>query len=98
MFLAMVTSLAELRKEIEVVSLEILRLCGERLKLARKIGEIKARKGLPIEIPNAEEALRKKMLEACQTFGVDDDFTVRLLDLLLLESKRAQNEMLKKES
>ncbi len=88
------TSLAELRNEIIEVTLEIIRLCGERLQLAKRIGEIKIRENLPIESPKVEEDLRSDVLSACQTYGMDRDFCLKLLKLLLEESKRVQRDLL----
>jgi len=88
------TSLAELRNEITRVTLEITRLCGERLQLAKKIGEIKARENLPIESPKFEEDLRTEVLSVCQTYGMERGFCLKLLDLLIDESKRVQRDLL----
>ena len=82
--------LAELRKEIAGVTVEVFRLCGERLRIARKIGEIKARMKLTVENLHVEEELRNEVLDVCRRDGVDTGFCVRLLDLLLEESKRVQ--------
>ncbi len=85
--------LAELRKEITRVTLEIFRLCGERLQLAKKISEAKARENMPIENLEVEEKLRREVLDVCRTHGVDAGFCLRLLELMLDESKRIQREL-----
>ncbi len=87
--------LAELRKGITGVTLEIFRLCGERLRIAEKIGEIKACRKLPVENLHVEEELRNKVLEVCRENSIDTGFCVKLLDLLLQESKRVQGEALR---
>jgi len=84
--------LAELRKDITRVTLEIFRLCGERLRIAEKIGEIKACRKLPVENLHAEEELRNKVLDVCRENSIDTGFCVKLLDLLLQESKKVQGE------
>ena len=86
--------LAELRKDITRVTLEIFHLCGERLRIAGEIGEIKARAKLPAENLHAEKELRNKVLDVCRENSIDLGFCVRLLDLLLQESKRVQREVL----
>ncbi len=83
-------SLRILREEIEKVTLEILELCGRRLFLARKIGEIKTEEGIPIEDLDVEERLKSKIVERCRHIGLDPKFGLRLLDILLDESKRIQ--------
>ena len=90
--------LAELRKEIARVTLEIFRFCGRRLRMARKIGEIKAQMKLPVENLHVEEELRNEVLGICRRDGVDTGFCVRLLDLLLEESKRVQTKSSDKDS
>jgi len=85
--------IAELRKEITRVTLEIFRLCGERLQLAKQIGEAKARENMPIESFKVEERLRREVLDVCRTHGMDTGFCLRLLESILDESKRIQREL-----
>jgi len=85
-------SLEELREEIRQVTVEIIRLAGERLSLAKKIGKLKREMGMPIEDPKAEEELRRLILEKCQAYSVDSRFGLKLLSLLIDESKRIQRE------
>jgi len=90
--------LEDLRKEMARITLEITRLCGERLLLARKIGEAKSKMSIPIEDLKIEQELRIQALEICQSYGMDENFCLRLLGLLLDESKRVQKETLKLKS
>jgi len=85
-------SLEKLREEIRQATVEIIRLAGERLSLAKKIGKLKREMGMPIEDMKAEEELRSLTLEKCQTYGVDHRFGLKLLSLLMDESKRVQRE------
>lgn len=48
-------SLDDHRREVDRIDREILRLLGERLRVARSIGEAKARSGSPIYAPQREE-------------------------------------------
>jgi len=82
--------LENLRDDISKITRDIIRLCGERFSLARKIGEIKAQRRLPIEDLGAEENLKREILEECRTSRVDKEFGLKLLNLLLDESKRIQ--------
>lgn len=86
--------LRALRDEMSRLTLEIIRLAGERLTLARKIGEIKAQNNLPIEDPAVENELKIKVIDLCQKYGIDINFSLRLLELLLEESKRIQREVM----
>lgn len=85
--------LENLRNEINKVTTEIIRLCRERFSLARKIAEIKAERGLPIEDSKVEENLKQKVLEKCRLSGVDAGFGLKLLNLLLDESKQVQRDL-----
>ncbi|NPB07703.1 MAG: prephenate dehydratase [Aquificae bacterium] len=58
--------LEELRREIDHIDEEILRLLNERAKLAKKIGEIKKEKGLPVHVPERERAIFEKLLKLNQ--------------------------------
>jgi chorismate mutase len=88
-------SLDELRKRIERVTLEILDLCGERLQLAKLIGEIKARERIPVENAEIEQKLKARVLEQCKKHGLDEKFGLKLLQLLLEESKQVQRDAIK---
>jgi len=86
-------NLDELREEIRKVTLEMLRLAGKRLSLAKRIGEIKRQKGLPMEDLEAEKDLKQFVLEKCRAYGIDDHFGLKLLNLLIDEAKRVQSEL-----
>lgn len=85
--------LTRLRAEIRAVTLDILRLFGKRQQLARRIGLQKALLGLPVENRRAEEDLRRLVSEECDRVGVRRSAGKSLLNLLLGESKRVQNEV-----
>ena len=88
-------NLNDLRKRVEAVTLEIFSLCGERAKMVRKIGGIKALRGIPVENMEVEQKLKAKVLEHCKEHGLDEDFCLTLLHVLLEESKRVQREAVK---
>lgn len=88
------SDLEELRERISRVTLEILHLCGKRFLLVRKVGEIKLRRNMPIENREVEEMLKRKVLEKCCTYGVDAQFGLQLLKLLIDESKRIQKSLI----
>ena len=76
------------------LTLEIIRLAGERLTLAKKIGEIKAQRNMPIEDPRVEQELREKVVELSKKLNMDVNFSLNLLNLLIEESKRVQREIM----
>jgi aspartate aminotransferase len=87
-----------LRKEIKKITIEIFKLIGKRMLLVREIGEKKRRKALSIEDLAVESRLRKSVLEKCEAYGVNPNFGVRILNLLIEEAKTVQNEMFEKYS
>jgi chorismate mutase len=89
-------SIGELRKRIERVTLEIINLCGERLQLAKQIGEIKTREGIAVENIKIEQKLKVRVLEQCKKHGIKEKFGLKLLQLLLEESKQVQRNTIKK--
>jgi len=86
--------LSGLRSEIMRLTLEIIRLAGERLTLAKKIGEIKAQRNMPIEDSRVEQELREKVAELSKKLNMDVNFSLNLLNLLIEESKRVQREIM----
>ncbi|MBS7656621.1 MAG: chorismate mutase [Candidatus Bathyarchaeia archaeon] len=89
------TEIEEIRKQLEKVTLEIFNLCEKRLQLSKKIGELKANAGMPIENAQVEQSLKNKVLEKCRKQGLDENFSLNLLQLLLEESKRVQRDIIK---
>lgn len=85
--------LKNLRNEMTKITLEIIRLSGKRLVLARKIGEIKARRGMEVEDPKVELELKNKVIELSREHNIDTDFSLKLLNILIEESKRAQRDI-----
>jgi chorismate mutase/prephenate dehydratase len=57
-------SLDEHRKNVDRIDREILRLLGERLQVARAIGEAKLKAGAPVYAPQREEQLLRSLAEA----------------------------------
>jgi len=55
--------LDEVRKKIDKLDNELIRLFSERALVAKEVGEIKKREGLAIYVPDREEALLNKLSE-----------------------------------
>ncbi len=91
-------SLDELRRDLAQTTLGIISLCGERMLLAKKIGETKAENYLPVENLSIEEELKGEALKVCREYGMDEGFCLKILELLLKESKRIQHEVMKPKS
>ncbi|MFW9841990.1 MAG: aminotransferase class I/II-fold pyridoxal phosphate-dependent enzyme [Candidatus Thorarchaeota archaeon] len=79
-------NLSTLRKEIEQLTLEIVRLAGKRTKLTTDIGLEKQRLGLSLVNREVERNLRLKVLRQCAENGHDPNFALRLVNELIIES------------
>ncbi|MGQ9623892.1 MAG: aminotransferase class I/II-fold pyridoxal phosphate-dependent enzyme [Candidatus Bathycorpusculaceae bacterium] len=86
----------DLRKKIEEVTVEIFQLVGERFVLAQEMAEAKMKDRLPVEDIDAERKLKEVVSKKCKSYGVDLDFGLRLLNLLIEESKNVQKNIIKK--
>jgi chorismate mutase len=87
--------LKNLRNEMARLTLEIIRLSGERLALAKKIGEIKAQRGMKVEDSKVEQELKNKVIELSRELNINLDFSLKLLTLLIEESKRIQRDVIR---
>jgi aspartate aminotransferase len=85
-----------LRKEIENVTAEIFNLVGKRFLLSREIAKAKMKMGLPVEDVDAERRLKEIISEKCKSYNIDLNFGLRLLNLLVEESKRIQESLAEK--
>jgi chorismate mutase/prephenate dehydratase len=58
-----VSDIAELRVKIDEIDFELLRLLNERAKVAKEIGAIKSREGLPIYSPEREDRVIRSLVD-----------------------------------
>ncbi|MHA2211486.1 MAG: aminotransferase class I/II-fold pyridoxal phosphate-dependent enzyme [Candidatus Thorarchaeota archaeon] len=86
------TQLDVLRSEITKITLEIVGLVGRRNALAEQVGAEKKRLGSSIVSRDVERRLRAKVITQCEEKGVDSEFGLRLLNQLITESIRMQQE------
>lgn len=86
-----------LREEIKKITVEIIRLTGRRLSLAKKVGDIKIKKKLPIEDLKVERELKQIILKKCKKYNINSSFGLEFLNLLIDEAKRVQKEILNKD-
>ena len=81
--------LQELRKEIDRVDREIVKLYLERMEIADRIGAWKKENGVPVYDPAREEQLLDKVAELA---GPEHADGVRALFLCVLAQSRARQE------
>lgn len=66
-------SLEELRKEIEEVDREIVKLVAERLRIARAIGHEKTASGLPVTDLAREKVVLEKVRALARSYRINED-------------------------
>ena len=79
-----------LREEVSARTREIIDAIAARNALAGKIGEAKAREGLPVEDPKVEDALARLVIRECEEKGVDVRTGLKVLSAIISEGKRVQ--------
>lgn len=81
-----------LRDKVRSVTTEIMHAAHERIELARKIGEVKNRFGIDIRDEKVEEEVRLRVILIAKEIGMNGEFALQLLNLLLSESEQVQRE------
>lgn len=84
------SEMESLRKDIANITRKIIQLIGTRNEIARRIGELKRLNGLPLQDEDVELKLRDQVINECKNSGVSEDAGLKVLSVLLSESKRIQ--------
>lgn len=85
-----VDDLAALRKEIRDADRAILAQVARRLETARKIGALKARKGLPLRNFDVEAEVIREARKLCKRFRIDQELGEEVMRLLIRAAVQAQ--------
>ncbi len=86
-------SLEEDRRSIREVDDEILRLIKRRLELAEKIGKKKKEQDLSTVDLRVEKNVIKEALRLGKELGLNEEFTGKVMNLLISEALRAQGRL-----
>lgn len=78
-----------IRREIDRLDNELLRIFNERAALALSIGEIKKDLGLPVYDPAREQRIFERM-RAANPGPLDDGAIVRMFERVIDESRRLE--------
>ncbi|KAF0220053.1 MAG: chorismate [Geobacteraceae bacterium] len=89
-------NIEELRREIDRLDNELLRIFNERAALALRIGEVKKGLSLPVYDPTREKRIFQRMREE-NPGPLDDQAIVRLFERVIDESRRLERIMTSKE-
>jgi chorismate mutase len=86
--------LAQLRKDIDKLDDNIIKILGDRMKIVEQIGNYKRDNKVTILQVNRWEEIIEKRGNLAKALKLDADFTVKLLELIHTESIRKQNEIM----
>lgn len=81
--------LAELRRSIDAVDQQILKLLHERVRLVMLVGEYKRERGIAVYDPARERALLDRLCQAAEP-PLDADTIRRIFERLIDESRRIE--------
>lgn len=76
-------SLQTLRKEIDQINHELIRLLGKRLKLAKEIAKVKKQEHLPVLDSNREAAIREEIRSLAKEHGLSPSIIEDIFQLIL---------------
>ena len=79
-----------MRDEIDRIDRAIVRLVANRLRSSVEIGKIKAAKGLAMRSPMREHELIEEARDDAVALGVDPDYVQQLFEIILDNSRAAQ--------
>ncbi len=80
--------LADARASIDNLDAALLHLLAERFKITRRVGELKASKGLPPADPDREEAQIARLRSLASESGLDPEFAEKFLTFIVREVVR----------
>ena len=81
--------LDELRRSIDAVDQQILKLLHERVRLVVEVGEYKRERALPVYDPERERALLERLCRAAEP-PLDAETIRRIFERLVDESRRIE--------
>lgn len=84
----------ELRKLIDRYDEQLLKALGNRLRVAKKIGQLKADQRAPVHDPDRERRLIAERLKWAEALGLDPDLVKTLFESIMENSRRVQKELI----
>ena len=88
----MMKKLAEIRKKIDEIDNNILKLIAERNSLAKDIANIKNQLGIPINDPEREKYIYDRIRKLCKEHNVDENIGVKIFQILIEHNKALQKQ------
>ena len=85
------SKITKLRREMDSVTLQMIKLFKIRIDISKQIGDLKNNLGLEITDEVREDNLRNKVISLCDDISLDKSFAAKFLNFLLCESIKIQN-------
>ena len=86
-------SIDDVRKRIEKIDYEILRMMANRTAAAVEMGQMKATESLPLRAPMVEEKVIGRYVERAKTFGMSEESAREIATILIHESIEQQGKI-----
>lgn len=93
-----VAELEDLRRRIRGLTVKIFALIAKRVRLGEEIGRVKKSLKLPLVDDKVERELRIAVKNECVKRGIDEQFGMRVLTILLRQNLEKQSRSARKES
>ncbi|WP_423792254.1 chorismate mutase [Methanocaldococcus indicus] len=88
--------LESIRKKIDEIDENIIKLIAERNKLAKDIANIKYKLGLNINDPLREKYKYESIKKLCKLYNVDENIAIQIFKILIEHNKQLQEKHIKK--
>lgn len=85
--------ISRVRRHIDQIDRQIVRLLARRQDLSLEIGRVKQSRGLPVHIPGRERELLDVIRDESIHLGLDVAHVEAIFEVVLAESRRLQHEM-----
>ena len=82
--------ISRMRRAVDIVDREIVRLFARRRELSLAIGRVKAARGMPVQIPEREDELLAVIREEALLQGLDPGYAEKVFKEILADSRAAQ--------
>ncbi|MCQ6253713.1 chorismate mutase [Methanocaldococcus sp.] len=91
----MIEKLSEIRKRIDEIDNQILKLIAERNSLAKEVAKVKKELGIPINDPDREKYIYNRIRKLCKEHNVNEDVGIKIFQILIEHNKYLQKKYLK---
>ena len=83
-------ALNKLRKDIESIDLQMLKLLAKRNKISKKIGKYKKKYSLRVVVNGREKKLLAKIRSKSRKLGLNTKFTTEIFNKIIKDSRKLQ--------